>query len=138
MSYLPYLLAAWLFLIGFYGVVTSRHLVHLAVCLTVMQSSTYVLLLSIGYRTGGTSPIFKGIPLGTRVGERQDAQRASASHHRQQDRPCHGRRHSLGRLDPSQTRRIGGAQADRLRDEIRNHGWEVRDSPAGPELVPMA
>ena len=69
MSYLPYLLAAWLFLIGFYGVVTSRHLVHLAVCLTVMQSSTYVLLLSIGYRTGGTSPIFKGIPLGTRVGD---------------------------------------------------------------------
>ena len=69
MSYLPYLLATWLFVIGFYGVVTSRHLVHLAVCLTVMQSSTYVLLLAIGYRKGGTSPIFKGIPPGTRVGD---------------------------------------------------------------------
>src|SRR5207253_6248337 len=67
MSCLPYLLSAWLFLVGFYGVVTSRHLVHLAVCLTVMQSSTYVLLLAIGYRRGGTAPIFKGIPLRTRV-----------------------------------------------------------------------
>jgi cysteinyl-tRNA synthetase len=26
--------------------------------------------------------------------------------------------------------------ADRLRDEIRAEGWEVRDGPAGPELVP--
>ena len=63
MSCLPYLLSAWLFLIGFYGVVTSRHLVHLAVCLTVCQASTYVLLLAIGYRKHGTAPIFKGIPL---------------------------------------------------------------------------
>ena len=69
MSYLPYLLAAWLFLVGFYGVVTSRHLVHLAVCLTVMQSSTYVLLLAIGFRRGGTSPIFKGLPPRVRVGD---------------------------------------------------------------------
>jgi len=28
------------------------------------------------------------------------------------------------------------AQADRLRDELRALGWEVRDLPAGPELVP--
>jgi multicomponent Na+:H+ antiporter subunit C len=60
----PYVLAAWLFLIGLYGVVTSRNLIHLTICLTVTQSSTYVLLLSIGYRDGGTAPIFKGIPLG--------------------------------------------------------------------------
>jgi multicomponent Na+:H+ antiporter subunit C len=68
-SYLPYLLAVWLFLVGLYGVVTSRHLVHLAVCLTVTQSSTYVLLLAIGFRTGGTSPIFKGLPRKARVGD---------------------------------------------------------------------
>jgi cysteinyl-tRNA synthetase len=29
------------------------------------------------------------------------------------------------------------AEADRLRDELRAHGWEVRDGPAGPELVPV-
>jgi cysteinyl-tRNA synthetase len=28
------------------------------------------------------------------------------------------------------------AEADRLRDELRAMGWEVRDGPAGPELVP--
>ena len=28
------------------------------------------------------------------------------------------------------------AEADRLREEIRTHGWEVRDSPNGPELLP--
>jgi cysteinyl-tRNA synthetase len=27
------------------------------------------------------------------------------------------------------------AEADRLRDELRALGWEVRDSAAGPELV---
>jgi cysteinyl-tRNA synthetase len=30
------------------------------------------------------------------------------------------------------------AQADRLRDEIRARGWEVRDGPDGPELLPAA
>ena len=29
-------------------------------------------------------------------------------------------------------------QADRLRDEIRAQGWEVRDGPDGPELLPAA
>ena len=67
MSYLPYLLSAWLFFVGLYGVVTSRHLVHLAVCLTVMQSSTYVLLLSIGYVNRATAPIFADVPRGTRA-----------------------------------------------------------------------
>ena len=30
------------------------------------------------------------------------------------------------------------AEADRLREEIRAHGWEVRDGPNGPELLPAA
>jgi cysteinyl-tRNA synthetase len=29
------------------------------------------------------------------------------------------------------------AEADRLRDELRARGWEVRDSPEGPELLPL-
>jgi cysteinyl-tRNA synthetase len=28
--------------------------------------------------------------------------------------------------------------ADRLRDELRDAGWEVRDGPSGPELVPVS
>jgi cysteinyl-tRNA synthetase len=30
------------------------------------------------------------------------------------------------------------AEADRLRDQIRARGWEVRDGPDGPELLPAA
>jgi multicomponent Na+:H+ antiporter subunit C len=63
MSFLPYALAAWIFVVGLYGVVTSRHFVHLVICLGVTQSSTYVLLLAVGYRTGKKAPIFtSGVP----------------------------------------------------------------------------
>ena len=65
MSILPYLSAAWIFAVGIYGAITSRNLIHLALCLTVVQSSTYVLLLAIGYVKGGGAPIFKGVKLGT-------------------------------------------------------------------------
>jgi len=67
MSYLPYALAVWIFAVGLYGVVTSRNLIHLVVSLTVAQSSTYVLLLSIGYVNQGTAPIFADVPKGTRA-----------------------------------------------------------------------
>ncbi|MGA2928105.1 MAG: cysteine--tRNA ligase [Solirubrobacteraceae bacterium] len=30
------------------------------------------------------------------------------------------------------------AEADRLRDALRTQGWEVRDGPGGPELLPLA
>ncbi|HLQ84771.1 MAG TPA: cation:proton antiporter subunit C [Salinisphaeraceae bacterium] len=61
MSVLAYLLAVWVFLIGVYGLVTSRNLIHAVVCLSVCQSSTYVLLLAIGYQWGATAPVFSGI-----------------------------------------------------------------------------
>lgn len=67
MSWLPYAVAAWLFLAGLYGVVTSRNMIHLVVCLTVTQSSTYVLLLAVGYKDEGTAPIFRDIPVGART-----------------------------------------------------------------------
>jgi multicomponent Na+:H+ antiporter subunit C len=66
-SVLPFLVAVWLLLVGLYGVVTSRHLVHLVMCLSVAQASTYVLLLGIGYRVGGRAPIFADLPPGTPV-----------------------------------------------------------------------
>lgn len=61
MSYFPYAVAAWLFLIGLYGVITSRNLIHLIICVGVIQSSSYVLLLAIGYRTGRPAPVFSDI-----------------------------------------------------------------------------
>jgi multicomponent Na+:H+ antiporter subunit C len=65
MSYLPYAVAAWICVVGIYGIVTSTNMIHLALCLTVTQSSTYVLLLAVGYVDGGGPPIFKGVKLGT-------------------------------------------------------------------------
>jgi multicomponent Na+:H+ antiporter subunit C len=67
LSVLAYLVAVWLLLAGIYGVVTSRHLVHLVTCLSVAQASTYVLLLAIGYRSGAQAPIFGDIPQSTPV-----------------------------------------------------------------------
>ena len=67
MSFLPYAVAAYLFGIGLYGIVTSRNLIHLVVCLTVVQSSTYVLLLAVGYVGAGKAPIFADIPQGSTV-----------------------------------------------------------------------
>ena len=67
MSFLPFAIAIWIFLVGLYGVVTSHHLVHLVICLSVVQSSTYLLLLGIGYRTNGAASIFVDIPLNTRA-----------------------------------------------------------------------
>jgi multicomponent Na+:H+ antiporter subunit C len=60
-----YAVAAWLFIVGLYGIVTSRHYVHLIVCVAVLQSSTYVLLITIGHRTSATAPIFADVPIGT-------------------------------------------------------------------------
>ena len=65
MGVLPYLVAAWLFCCGLYGLVSSRHLVHSVICLAVLQSSTYMLLLAIGYKTGATAPVFADIRVGT-------------------------------------------------------------------------
>jgi len=61
-SFLPYGVAAWLFVIGLWGVVSSRNLVRTVLCLTIVQSSTYLLLLGIGYRTGATAPIVADVP----------------------------------------------------------------------------
>lgn len=65
MSVLPWLIAAWLFAIGLYGIVTSRNYIHLIGCLSVCQSATYVLLLGIGFRWGAKPPIFYDHPPGT-------------------------------------------------------------------------
>ena len=58
MSALPWIVAAWLLGIGLYGMVTSRNYIHAVGCLMVVQSSTYVLLLALGFRWGSIAPIF--------------------------------------------------------------------------------
>jgi len=62
MSFLPFAVAAWLFIAGLYGVVSSRNLISTILSLTVVQSATYVVLLGVGYRSGGKASIFADIP----------------------------------------------------------------------------
>jgi multicomponent Na+:H+ antiporter subunit C len=65
MQFFPFVVVAWILAVGLYGIVTSTHLVHQIVCLIVVQSSTYVLLLAVGYVNGGVAPYFFDIPLHT-------------------------------------------------------------------------
>jgi multicomponent Na+:H+ antiporter subunit C len=58
LSLLPYLVFAWLFVVGLYGMVTSRNLIHLIVCLSVTESSTFLFLIMLAYRRGAGAPIF--------------------------------------------------------------------------------
>jgi multicomponent Na+:H+ antiporter subunit C len=67
MSFLPFFVAAWLFVVGLWGVVSSRNLVRTVLCLVVVQASSYVLLLAIGYRGGGKAPIVADIPTTSRL-----------------------------------------------------------------------
>ena len=67
MNLIPFLAAGWIFLAGVYGMVTSRNVIHAIGCLAVAQSSTYVLLLAVGYRRGGTAPYFSDAPRNARV-----------------------------------------------------------------------
>lgn len=65
MSLFPFLVSIWLFLVGLYGIASSRNLIHLTVCLTVVQSSTYILLIAGGFRYHATAPIYNEIPPGS-------------------------------------------------------------------------
>ena len=61
MSVYPYVVAGWILVVGLVGIARSRNLIHLVLCLSVVQSATYVLLLAIGYRNHATAPIFQGV-----------------------------------------------------------------------------
>jgi multicomponent Na+:H+ antiporter subunit C len=61
MTIYPYIVAGWMVAVGLFGIARSRNLIHMVLCLSVIQSSTYVLLLSIGYRKHATAPISLGM-----------------------------------------------------------------------------
>lgn len=67
MAVFPFVVVAWILAVGLYGIVTSRDLIHQIICLIVVQSSTYVLLLGVGYVKGGAAPYFYDIPLRTKA-----------------------------------------------------------------------
>jgi multicomponent Na+:H+ antiporter subunit C len=67
MSFLPFVIAAWLFLIGLWGVVSSTNLIRTVLSLTIVQSSTYLVLLGVGYRISGKAPIVADIPQSSKL-----------------------------------------------------------------------
>jgi multicomponent Na+:H+ antiporter subunit C len=67
MSFLPYVVAAWLFIVGLWGVVSSTNLVRTILSLAIVQSSTYVALLAVGYRSGAQAPIVADIPTSSKL-----------------------------------------------------------------------
>jgi multicomponent Na+:H+ antiporter subunit C len=48
-------------------VISSRNLVRTVICLVVVQASSYLLLLGIGYRSGAKAPIVADIPTTSRL-----------------------------------------------------------------------
>jgi multicomponent Na+:H+ antiporter subunit C len=64
MAHLPYFAAVAILCAGLWGVITSRNLLHMIACLSVLQSSTYILLIAIAHRRGGKPPVFDKMPPG--------------------------------------------------------------------------
>jgi len=59
-----YLVAAVVFCIGLYGVLTRRNLLRIVMGLSLMEASTYLLLISMAYRRGATAPVLTSPPSG--------------------------------------------------------------------------
>ncbi len=62
-----YLAAAALFCIGLWPVLTHRNLIKIVMGLSLMESATYLLLVSMGYREGGSAPVLLEPPEGRTV-----------------------------------------------------------------------
>lgn len=59
-----YVAAGLLFSVGLLAVITRRNLVKIVMGLSLMESSTYLLLVSMAYRRGATAPVLAGRPTG--------------------------------------------------------------------------
>jgi multicomponent Na+:H+ antiporter subunit C len=59
-----YLAGVALFCIGLYAVLTKRNLIKIVMGLSLMEASTYLLLLSFAYRAHSTAPVLLNPPNG--------------------------------------------------------------------------
>lgn len=59
-----YLVAGALFCLGLFIIVTRRNLIKIVMGLSLMESSTYVLLISMAYRRGSVAPVLLHPPPG--------------------------------------------------------------------------
>ena len=61
-----YLTAVALFCLGLYAILTRRNLIKIVMGLSLIEASTYLLLLSLAYRKGSTAPVLLSPPHGQR------------------------------------------------------------------------
>ncbi|MGB9885701.1 MAG: sodium:proton antiporter [Moorellales bacterium] len=61
---LPLVAVAGMLAIGVYGLLFERNLIKIAVAVSVMESGVNLLLVALGYRQGGTAPIYTMAPEG--------------------------------------------------------------------------
>ncbi|MEA2300025.1 MAG: multicomponent Na+:H+ antiporter subunit [Solirubrobacteraceae bacterium] len=59
-----YLGAAAVFGVGLYVVLSRRNLIKIVMGLSLMEASTYLLLVSLAYRRGSTAPVLESPPGG--------------------------------------------------------------------------
>lgn len=59
-----YLCAGALFCLGLYTILSRRNLIKMVMGLSLMESSTYVLLISMAYRRASTAPVLLDPPAG--------------------------------------------------------------------------
>ncbi len=59
-----YLVAGLVFCAGLYTVLTRRNLIKIVMGLSLMESSTYLLFISLAYRAGSTAPVLLNPPDG--------------------------------------------------------------------------
>jgi multicomponent Na+:H+ antiporter subunit C len=57
----PYILCTILLLLGIYCVVAKKNLVKIVIGLFIIEYATNLLLILIGYRAGGSAPIFTSV-----------------------------------------------------------------------------
>jgi multicomponent Na+:H+ antiporter subunit C len=61
-----YLTSAALFCLGLYVVLTRRNIIRIVTGLSLMEASTYLLLVSMAYRKGSTAPVLLQPPGGAK------------------------------------------------------------------------
>ena len=59
-----YVTAGLLFCLGLFAALSQRNLIKIVRGLSVMESSTYLLLVSLACRSGSTAPVLAGLPSG--------------------------------------------------------------------------
>ena len=59
-----YLVAAAMFALGVFTILTRRNLLKIVMGLCLVESSSYLLLLSMAYRRGSTAPVLLNPPSG--------------------------------------------------------------------------